>query len=612
MHSVTILFCGVFVSCVPLQLLFTGSAVSNKAPDYKELNIDYLLAFEKRMYTDYEELEQLVERTQLTLDQGKLTAAQQEKVRRWQHKLRSLLSFAQLARAKDPVDEANADTAGEPAEADSPPSAEERERAQALNKCLITSTCSAEERKKAQGLSSLILNRLRTIDATHIDPEQSNREFYQQLKANGHDNETVSQQAKDNFSRALIDKSLELTEKSVRKYYRLFPFAQHSYATVCKEVAAADCQHLQMQNNSDNFEEQLFTRVEQVTAEVNKAIADLNTIITMLARLKATKDVFFIFKETDFDNVAVMRLYHAYELILFNASRRGIFPVLLAPTFRARAGNIYLQHKGGLDFWQRLGLKKDVAHAPGEIKNPLLTEVSHAVVERSIAEIQRTTITRWVKWRKLKSGNKTFSDKKLYQQSIINEVATAQVVVQEPVHSVVVTHLLNRFQHKHRDPRALLIIRRITETIEFSMFPLMLGGATFLSWIFPPLAGIGLMGKAIVAATAANFVWVGVAGANTAIAHQRWVQLEQALLTGSSERYEDGLKLLREFNRTRRNAILAGSIGLPLSVPSIRYALNHMYDGKKTFFVDAMAGVFASRDEFGREDKTDSDLHHDR
>ena len=592
MRGVTILFCGVFVSCVPLQVLFTGSAVSNKAPDYKELSIDYLLAFEKRMYTDYEELEQLVERTQLTLDQGMLTAEQQTNVRRWQHKLRSLLSFAQLARAKDPVDEATADTAGEPAEANSQPS--------------------AEERKKAQGLSSLILNRLRTIDATHIDPEQSNREFYQQLKADRHDNEKVSQRAKDNFSRALIDKSLELTEKSVRKYYRLFPFAQQSYATVCKEVAAADCQHLQLQSSSDNFEEQSFTRVEQVTAEVNKVIADLNTIITMLARLKATKDVFFIFKETDFDNVAVMRLYHAYELILFNASRRGIFPVLLAPTFRSRAGNIYLQHKGGFDFWQRLGLKKDVAHAPGEIKNPLLTEVSHAVVEQSIAEIQRTIIERWVKWRELKRDNKTFSDKKLYQQSIINEVATAQIVAQEPVHSVVVTHLLNRFQHKDRDPRVLRIIRRITETVELSMFPLMLGGATFLAWIFPPLAGVGLMGKAIVAATAANFVWVGVAGANTAIAHQRWVQLEHALLTGSSERFEDGLKLLREFNRTRRNAILAGSIGLPLSVPSIRYALNHMYDGKKTFVVDAMAGVFASRDEFGREDKSDSDLHHDR
>lgn len=592
MHSVAILFCGLLVSCLPLRLLFTGSVASDTVPDYRELNIDYLLAFEKRLYTDYAELDQLVERTQLTLDQGKLTAEQRTKVRRWQHKLRSFLSFERLAREKDTSDDAAADTAAEPAEADN--------------------QSSAAKREKARGLSSLILNRLRTADATRIDPEQSNREFYQQLKADRHDNEKVSQPAKDNFSRALINKALELTEKSVRKYYRLFPFAQQSYAKACRDIAAANCQHLQMQNNSDNFEGQPFTSIEQVTTEVNKVIAGLNSVITMLARLKATKDVFFIFKETDFDNAAVMRLYHAYELILFNTSRRGILPVLLTPTFRSRAGNIYLQHKGGLDFLQRLGLKKDVAQAPGEIKNPLLTEVTHTVVERAITEIQRTTIERWVKWRELKSNNKTFSDKKLYQQSVINEVATAQVVVQEPVHSIVVTHLLNRFQHKKRDPFALQIIRRVTETIEFSMFPLMLGGAALLTAIFPPLAGVGLMGKAIVAATAANFVWVGVAGANTAIAHQRWVQLEHALLTGSSERYEDGLKLLREFNRTRRNAILAGAIGLPMSVPSIRYAINHMYDGKKTFLVDAMAGVFASRDEFGREDKSDSDLHHDR
>ena len=364
-----------------------------------------------------------------------------------------------------------------------------------------------------------------------------------------------------------------------------------------------------MQDSGDDFQEQPFTNVAQVTAEVNKTIADLNIVITMLSRLKATKDVFFIFKETDFDNIAVMRLYHAYEMTLFNAARRGFLPVLLAPTCRARAGNIYLHHKGGLDFLQRLGLKKNIAHAAGEIKNPLLTEVSQAVVEQSLAEMQRTTIARWVELRQLKNKNKTFSDKELYQWSVVNEISTAQVVLQEPAHSITVTHLLNHYQDKNRDPLVLRIIRGVTEAVEISLFPIMLGGASLLTSIYPPLAGVGLVGKAIIAATAANFVWVGMAGVNTALTHQRWLQLEHALLTGSSERYEDNLKLLREFHTTRRNAIVAGTIGLPMSVPSIKYALNHMYEGQKTLLIDMVAGIFSARDEFGYEGKSDADVH---
>ena len=579
MHGVTILFCSVFVSCMPLQVLFLGSSVGEQAPDYRELKIDYQLAFEKRLSRDYAELDALVKRTQLALDRDKLTAEQRVEVRRWQHKLRSFITFAALAM-------------GEPSEEGSS--------------------------KLPQGLSALILNRLRTADATHIDHERSNFAFYQRHKDEQVDLSKVSQAAKDSFAQALVSKSLELTEKSVRKYYRLFPFAQQGYAAACQEVAAADCARLSMQElesgkkspreqrvGRDNFQEKPFTTVEQVTAAVNKTILALNSVITLLARLKVTKDVFFIFKETDFDNVAVMRLYHDYEMTLFKAARRGILPVMLAPTFRARSGDIYLQHKGGLDFLQRLGLKKDIAHAPGDIKNLLLTDVSHAVVAQAIAEIQRTTVKRWVELRQPQK----FSDKKLYQWSIANEIATAQVILQDPVHGVVVNHLLNRYQYKNRDPLAVRLIRGVTEVIEISLIPLIFGGAAMLTATFPVLAGVSLMGKVIIAATAANFIWVGMAGISTALTHQRWLQLEHALLTGSSERYQDSLKLLREFHKTRRNAIVAGTIGLPMSVPSIRYAVNHMYDGSKTLLVDATAGIFAARDEFGYEGLSDSAVH---
>ena len=599
MHSVTILFCSVFVSCVPLQFLFLSSNDSEQVLDYDKLKKHYYLAFESRLSRDYAELDELVSRTQVALTEGKLTAEQRVEVRRWQHKLRSFIAFAKLAMHKDNQQAAPApDTMSEPTDP------------------LAVTEPAEEKREAVRGLATLILNRLRTADADLINPEEPNDNFYRQTQAGGHDTTEVSKHAKDSFARALVSKTLQLTEQSMRQQYRLFPFAQQGYITACQDIAAADCQQLQMQqqdtsvasNHTNKVLAQPFTSVAQVTEEVNKTINKINNIITQLSNLKATKDVFFIFKETDFDSVAVMRLYHSYEMALFKAARRGFLPIMLTSAFRSKSGNIYLQYKGGLDFLQRLGLKKDKFNEPGDIRNPLLVEASHAVVAQAISEIQRATIERLVELRQ--RPNKKFSDKELYQWSIINEVATAQVILQEPAHGVVVNHLLDRFQYKNRDPLSVQIIRGVTEAIEISMFPLLLlGGATALAAAFPVLATVGLTSKLIIAVTAANFVWVGMAGVNTAMTHQRWMQLEHALLTGSSERYEDALKLLREFHKTRSNAIISGTIGLPMSVPSIKYALNHMYSGSKTLLIDMVAGVFSARDEFGYEGLSDAALH---
>ena len=98
MRSVTILFCSIFISCVQLQVLFPSSSTSEPVPDYRQLKIYYSLAFEKQMSIDYTALNELVSRMQLALDNGKLTAAQQMDVRRWQHKLRSFISFAMSAK----------------------------------------------------------------------------------------------------------------------------------------------------------------------------------------------------------------------------------------------------------------------------------------------------------------------------------------------------------------------------------------------------------------------------------------------------------------------------------------------------------------------------------
>lgn len=620
LRSVSILFCFFFIACVPLKLFFTSSASDNKIPDFRELQIDYQLAFEKRKARDYLALHELVIRTQSALDAGQLTAEQHEQVRRWQHKLRSFMSFALVSlgsvvdheelkpvwgtlgrqqHLKPTINNLNDlylfFTMQPPASADDPQADQDNE----------------VEAPKL-GLSVLLLEKLRTADATQLNPDRPNHAFYQQVIEGNFDTKKVSQVAKDSFHYDLMNKIQELTTKSIRKYYRLFPFAQASFLNTCQAIAAADCQHIQWQDPADNFSEPLFANVEQVTAEVNKTISAVNRVIDLLKKLNtsetATKDLLFFFKETNFEDQNVLYLYSIYELILSNALQRGILPVLLAPTFSARAGNIYLNYKGRFDLLQRLGIKKEIGHRPGEIKFPLLTEVTHMTVQQSIAEMQHNIVARWVELRQLQSNNKTFSDKKLYQWSIANEIATTQVILQNPAHSSVVMHLLGRYQYQNRDPLSLQLVRAVTELTEISMFALLLGGAGLLTVAFPALAGVGLFGKALVAAVAANFVWVGMAGLDTMIAHQRWSKLEQSLLSGTSDRIKDNLKLLREFHQVRRNAIVAGSIGLPLSVPSIKYAIAHVYEGGRTVLVDTFSGLFSARGEFSYRKESDFDI----
>ena len=619
MRSVSLLFCLFCIACVPLKVFFTSSANDDKILDFSELQKNYEWAFDQRKARDYLALHEIVTHTQSSLDAGQLTAEQHEQVRRWQHKLRSFIAFSLVSLASAVEKEKNKrflGVFGRRQEMEKPtidylndlsivfsdqPTADDPQAEQAN-----------EVKEPKRGLSVLLLEKLRATDATQINPDQSNHAFYQQAIEGNYDTKKVSQAAKDSFHHDLQNKIQALTSKSIRKYYRLFPFAQAGFLSTCQTIAAADCQHLQWQDAADNFPEPTFANVEQLTIEVNKTLRALNRVITLLKRLNtsntATKDLLFFFRETNFEDQNVVYLYSIYELILSHALQTGILPVLLAPTFSKRAGNIYLNYKGRFDLLQRLGIKKEIGHSPGEIKFPLLTEVTNMTVQQSINELQHNIVNRWVELRQIHSANKTFADKKLYQWSVANDIATTQVISQHPVHSVVMMHLLERYQYKNRDPFLLRLGRTAAELAEVSAVVLLFGGAGILSTAFPVLAGVGLFGKAMVAAVGANFVWAGMAGLDTMVNKQRWLKLEQSLLSGTSDRVKDNLKLLREFHKVRRNAIVAGTIGVPMSVPSIKYALAHVYEGKKTFLVDAVAGMFSARGEFSYRGESDFDI----
>ena len=296
-----------------------------------------------------------------------------------------------------------------------------------------------------------------------------------------------------------------------------------------------------------------------------------------------------MFKETDFENQQVKRLYSYYDIILLNTARSGLLPVFLSKPFRKHGGEIFLNKVGFL-----------------KVRHHLLTKITANTVKQSIVDLKERVIKRWLELKEIANSDKLYSTKKIYQWLSSNEVAVARVVMQDLKHVGIVADLLAEYQDKSRDPMTLRIIRGTLTSVEFGSMIVALAAMT------TPIPAI-IGAKAIIIATAANFGWVGINTTTSIIARNRYLQLEKALLTGSSQRVSDNLELLREFKLARRKAIISGAIGLPLSIPAMKYVFRDMNSGFKIFAIDLIASLAADAGGLSQmvnetEDLSDNDL----
>ena len=550
------IFIFVFITSCVLNLRSPSSSdEEEKTYKYRELMVEYYLAFEKSTRVNFAVLHDLEKKTREVLQSNNIEEKHIEKVKKWHHKLKSYLSFIHIG--------------GENLTGDSG---------------IIQ-----------ESLLALILNRLRNQSSTQIDLAKPNEKFFQKIMTKKIDTSNVSDFEKQLFFQTLIAKNIAITEKSTRKYRRLFPFAKTSFLSLCLKRNHPDCSQLEEKDTQDNFQEKPFTNAKEVTELVNRYINKLNKIITLLTKFHVSKKTFFIFNETDFEDKNVIFLYKQYEIILTQAAQKGILPVFFAEAFRKKSGNIYLNNWGGL----------------GEVKHFPLTAVTQKTIEESISEMKQQILNRWLELQKIAAKEKKVSEKTIYKWIINGDISVAQLILQNPEYAVVTVFLLNKFQHDARDPKLLIVIRRMIEVAELGAIAVIFGGM-FLAGVWPAFsvfsATTGLTGKAIIIATAANFGWVGTGSARAAITQNRYLMLERSLITGTSQRINDGMELLREFRTTRKNAIVAGTIGLGFSIPAMKYVVKHMYDGKRIFTIDIVGGIFANMDEYGREEKSDADL----
>lgn len=526
-------------ACIPSWRKFFSRDNDQPAPSYKELTVDYQLAFEKQLFFDNDALTKLLQDIDKAFAGKTIPEQHQDEVRRWQHKIQAYQWLTH--------------------------------RAMALK----------ENQTFKEEITTLIIDRIRQQSADIIEPSESllsadefakaqDVELTHQKDKGSWSDLTLAKHDKDTFFRSLIAELIEMAEFSLRKYHYLYPFEKTDPRDFCGKNK--ECRNLSLVDSNDKFDPLWlipFKNAPALAKQTNDAINLFNYIVTSLQKLDATKKNFLLpmFKETDLENQRVKRLYSYYDIILLNAARSGLLPVFLSKPFRKHGGELFLNRVGFL-----------------KVKHHLLTHITAQIAQQSIVDLKRRVVERWLELKKIANSDKLYSAKKIYTWLANNEVATARVIMQDLKHVGIVADLMMKYQDKSRDPMALRIIRGTLTSVE-------LGCMLFIFGSMTPVIPAVIGAKAIIIATAANFGWVGINSATSIIARNRYLQLEKALLTDSSRRLSDNFELLRDFKLTRRKAIISGAIGLPLSIPAMQYVFRDMQSGFKIFSIDLIASL---------------------
>ena len=494
----------------------------------RELKIEYQLAFEEHLYVNLEELYALEAKTNMALQDNSIALRNFTTTQQHLHKLKSYIAYLHLAAILD------------------------------------------EQGLIKRELTALLFHKLRQTAAEHIDIIQTNDDFYQQVRRGEIDTTAVDRDAKQKFFQTLLATLVKMTEDALHLQQHLLPFMRDDFEIICQKDKL--CPQIISQVHDQNFPHQPFSDLEQLTASVNQTISDLNVVIATLNEVQPNKQQLF-FQETNFEDDKVVKLYQYYELALMQAAHRGVLPLMFAETFRTRSGNLWLKQNG-----------------INSVHNKLLTEVTETTVAIAYQETQQNLLDSLAQLQKMQKRKSSPRDKKIYQWIVNNEVATARIIAQNPVHARVVANLLHRYQHEVRNPRLRFIDIMVT-SIEISCLLMIV--PALIANSSPVLAALNLPRTVAFVGTLMNFPWIGLTQTKHLMARNRYLMLERALLRGSSERITYNLKLLHEMQRLRKSAIISGTIGFTLSVPAINYIINNADVGFRNNLVDIVSSIFS-------------------
>ena len=288
----------------------------------------------------------------------------------------------------------------------------------------------------------------------------------------------------------------------------------------------------------------------------------------------------------------VVKAVDAYHCHLVEAAKHGVLPLILAQATQKETGSVHLNHMGRFFGFGKVEYK------------PLKLPMQQALA-KALDELKRELVASWLDLHAAQVSSKAIEDRKIYATMLNNEFAVAQLLLQNPAHTVVVSHLLRKFQHAPTTPKWLRLYKNFALGADLAFVPIAIFGG-FMT------GGIGIV-PILLLANAVNFLWVGGAAAGHIIARQRYRMVERALLTGNSEQITRGLKVLRAMHEKRRDLIASGAIGAPLTLSNLSLIARGL-DTLVTVPIDITAAFSSDIETISMPDeiKSDADLYKEK
>ena len=292
------------------------------------------------------------------------------------------------------------------------------------------------------------------------------------------------------------------------------------------------------------------------------------------------------------DNPPVIRALDTYNCYLVTANKQGILPVIFAQATQQATGSVHLNHMGRF-----FGFGK-VQYKP--LKLP-----STQTITKAVHELKNELIDNWVAMQATQVSTKKIAAEKIYATILNNELATAQLLLQNTEHTVIINDLVREFQHKPITPKWLRTFKKFAIGADLAFIPIaILGG--FIA------GGVGIV-PILLMANAVNFLWIGAATAEEIVARNRYRMIERSLMTGNSEQIERSMKLLRTMHEKRRNLIVSGGVGTTMTLANLSLIVRGI-DGFTTLPIDVTAAFSSDVEIFSlpEEEMSDADMHKDR
>ena len=496
---------------------------------------------------------------------------------------------------------------------------------------------------------AIILNKMRELTPAQLDHTQSNAKYFQdimQLSDIGvqklyrvDTSNTYAGHMRYFFKQALLPQIMANTKKTMGDTLKRFPFHRASFYDLCEQrkkekftgkailplsIARAqklrdtiDCHTLNHPPTTITSEQvfpdiaTLVGHINYIVTELNKHRAELHALVRQHTRLitKAdgtqvleinygtVKPKYFllpfvkIFQETDLEDTRVLKAYDGYHETIFTATKTGALPLLLALNRKKFGTNpgLHLEHLGS-----NFGFT-----SPSYYPLPLLKygKEGERRVQQTLAEIKMELIDSWLEAQEKQLLANSSEEQDIYTYMLAHEIATAQVLLQDPTQAAAVSSLLRKFQHDPITPKWLRAAKVSVEVLDIGLIALLI--LPFVPYTIP-LA---------LASTAVNFLWMGTAAASARFAHRRLRLAERALLSGNSQQVRCGMELLQKFYEKRRDADVASGVGGAFTLTGLSMIARGL-DGKfKTAGVEIVA-AFSSEIEIvsgGRVDDEQTD-----